>query len=236
MHPAPTRLAVAYIRVSTVNQAQEGVSLEAQEARIRAWAAGGGWELLAVHQDAGLSGSSADHRPGVQAAVEEACRRKAALVVYSLSRLARSTRDAIDISQRLDHAGADLVSLSEAIDTTSATGRLMFRLMSVLAEFEREQLVERTTMAMAHMRHEHRQISYHPPYGWDHSEKGRMVRNDREQAVLDEMIAMHTAGTSWSEIAQRLTEMGITTKRNGTWRGDAVKAIVKREMSVRAHS
>jgi DNA invertase Pin-like site-specific DNA recombinase len=65
-----------------------------------------------------------------------ACERKAALIVYSLSRLARSTKDAIAISERLAKNGADLVSLSERIDTTTAAGKIVFRMLAVLAEFE----------------------------------------------------------------------------------------------------
>src|SRR5271169_1320089 len=105
--------AIGYVRVSTAVQVSEGVSLDAQRARIAAWAAANGAELPEVFTDAGLSGGRADNRPGLQAALDAACTAKAALVVYSLSRLARSTQDALNISQRLGKAGADLVSLSE---------------------------------------------------------------------------------------------------------------------------
>jgi hypothetical protein len=94
--------AIGYVRVSTAEQAAEGVSLDAQRARIAAWAHANAAELTAVYTDAGLSGGRADNRPGLQAALDAACTAKAALVVYSLSRLARSTRDAITISERLD--------------------------------------------------------------------------------------------------------------------------------------
>ena len=94
--------AIAYTRVSTDKQADAGVSLEAQEARIRAWCEANGYELAAMHVEAGLSGAKAHNRPALQAALVEACKQKAALVVYSLSRLARSTKDAIAISERLD--------------------------------------------------------------------------------------------------------------------------------------
>jgi site-specific DNA recombinase len=74
----------------------------------------------------------------LQAALSEACKHKAALIVYSLSCLPRSTRDAIIISKRLSKSGADLVSLSERIDTTTVAGKIVFRRLGVLAEFERE--------------------------------------------------------------------------------------------------
>jgi len=71
-------------------------------------------------------------------------------VVYSLSRLSRSTKDTLQIAEKLDKAGADLVSLSEQIDTTSASGKMVFRLMAVLNEFERDQISERTSAALQH--------------------------------------------------------------------------------------
>src|SRR5438067_13834535 len=123
--------AIGYCRVSTELQAQEGISLEAQQARIRAWCEGNGYALSHVHVDAGLSGSRADNRPALRAALNEACRTKATLVVYSLSRLARSTKDAIAISDCLAKSGADLVSLSERVDTTSAAGKMIFRMLAV---------------------------------------------------------------------------------------------------------
>ena len=89
-----SKLAIGYIRCSTMRQADEGVSLEAQGDRIKLWCDSTGHELKApVFVDAGLSGGRADNRPNLQLALDEACRMKAALVVYSLSRLARSTID-----------------------------------------------------------------------------------------------------------------------------------------------
>lgn len=156
--------AVGYIRVSTEEQARQGISLEAQEARIRAWAVANEAELISLHADEGISGFRVANRPGLQAAVDEACREKAALVVYSLSRLARNTREALELSDRLAHCGADLVSLSERIDTTSAAGKMIFRLLAVLSEFERDLVSERTRAAMAYARSQGRCVG-NVPYG-----------------------------------------------------------------------
>lgn len=142
--------AVLYIRVSTESQAVEGVSLEAQQARLEAWAVANDFSVINAYVDAGLSGGRSDNRPGLQGAIADACTHRAVLVVYSLSRLARSTKDTIAIGERLSKSGADLVSLSGKIDTTSAAGKMIFRMLAVLAEFERDQISERTTMALAH--------------------------------------------------------------------------------------
>ncbi len=220
---------IAYIRVSTEGQATEGVSMAAQEAKIRAWAALNDAELVAVHCDAGLSGGRADNRPGLQAALNDACRHKAVLIVYSLSRLVRSTKDAIAISERLDRAGADLVSLSEKIDTTSAAGRMVFRMLSVLAEFERDQISERTTSAMQHMKTQGKRVGT-VPYGYDLDADGEtLVKNEAEQDVLRLMADLKAKGYSLQRIADELAARGVRTKTGATrWQTRTIWVILRK--------
>ena len=116
------RPAIGYVRVSTIGQAVEGVSIDAQRDAITRHAAAAGLQLIDMHQDE-LSGKRADTRPGLQTALAQASEHGAVLIVYSLSRLARSTRDTLAIAEQLESAGADLVSLSEKIDTAGACGR-----------------------------------------------------------------------------------------------------------------
>jgi len=139
---------IGYIRVSTQEQATEGVSLEAQRRRIEQWAELNEGEVEHIYEDAGISGKTISARPGLIQALEAATRGKA-LVVYSFSRLARSTRDMLAIGDRLTVQKADLVSISERFDTTTAAGKLMFRMLAVLAEFERDIISERTKGALA---------------------------------------------------------------------------------------
>ena len=166
--------AIGYVRVSTEGQATEGVSLDAQRAKIEAWCLANDAQLAGVFVDAGLSGKRADNRPELQNALSVATRTKGVLVVYSLSRLARSTKDTITISERLDKAGADLVSLSEKLDTTSAAGKMVFRMMAVLAEFERDQISERTSTAMAHKKSKGERVGT-VPFGFVLLEDGRTL-------------------------------------------------------------
>jgi site-specific DNA recombinase len=207
---------VGYIRVSTEGQAEDGVPLDAQREKIEAWAKLHDETEIVIYKDVGISGASMDQRPGLQDALLEACKRRAALVVYSLSRLARSTRDTLSISDRLAKSGAELVSLSERIDTTSASGKMVFRLLAVLAELERDQISERTRAAMAHMRRSGRRISRFAPYGWDFDADGEvLVQNHGEQRVVGRMVELRAGGLSFQVIADRLTEDGVPTKHGG---------------------
>lgn len=221
--------AIGYVRVSTEGQASEGVSLDAQRARIEAWAAANGMQLAAVHVDAGISGAKAANRPELQAALAEACRMKAALVVYSLSRMARSTTDAIGIAARLERAGADLVSLSEQIDTTSAAGKMVFRMLAVLAEFERDLISERTTSAMAHLRRSGARISGKVPYGYN-LVGGRLVENGEEQAGLAVIRELRGAGLSLRKVAAELAARGVRTKSGRLdWNPEVISSVVRRD-------
>src|SRR5437762_942346 len=99
--------AVVYGRFSPRPNPEECDSVEKQLERCRAYCTGHGYEVVAEFHDKDLSGGRADNRPGLQDAIATACRQKAVLCVYSLSRLARCTRDAIDLAERLNAAGAD---------------------------------------------------------------------------------------------------------------------------------
>lgn len=221
--------AIGYVRVSTDKQADEGISLEAQQSRIEAWCTANGYELIAVHVDAGLSGKRADNRPELNAAIDAACDQQAALVVYSLSRLSRSTKDTITIGDRLDKSGADLVSLSERIDTTSAAGRMVFRMLAVLNEFERDLVSERTTAAMQHKRSKGERVGK-VPFGFDLSDDGvSLVENAREQEVLVIIGELRDAGLSLRKIADELTRRGVQTKGGRTkWTHTTIARIVSR--------
>ena len=221
--------AVGYTRVSTDGQATDGVSLEAQQVRIRAWCEANGYVLVNVHVDAGLSGCRADNRPGLQDALTSAARHKAALVVYSLSRLARSTKDAIAISERLARSGADLVSLSERIDTTTAAGKMVFRMLAVLAEFERDQVAERTKGALSHMRNQGKRISGKIPFGYDLAPDGKNLQlNPEEQNGLRLIQELQAKGLGRRRIAAQLMTRGVPTKTGSLWSPQTVASILRR--------
>lgn len=217
--------AVIYTRVSTTSQALDGVSLEAQLAKARTWATASGHEVVAEFSDAGISGKRATNRPGLQSALDAVCRLEGVLVVYSLSRMARSTKDAITISERLQKAGADLVSLSEKIDTTSAAGKMVFRMLAVLAEFERDLVSERTKAALAYKSAKGERVG-EIPFGYRLAPNGiDLISDAREQATLADLRAMRLTGWSWQRIADDLNARGITTKKGRAWSWQTARKI-----------
>jgi len=97
--------AIGYTRVSSEEQARKGLSLSAQKARIQKWAELHDIELISIFTDAGISGSRLNGRDGLKRALDRVCTDKCTLVVYSLSRLSRSTRDTLAIAEKISKAG-----------------------------------------------------------------------------------------------------------------------------------
>lgn len=220
------KTAIGYIRVSTAGQVDEGVSLDAQRAKIEAWCLLNDYELTSVHIDAGLSGKSALNRPGLQDALND-CRKGSALVVYSLSRLARSTRDTLDISDRLSKAGADLVSLSEKIDTTSAAGKMVFRMLAVLAEFERDQISERTSAALQYKKTQGEKTGGGIPYGYTLAANGVDLHPDPvEQEVVRQAKQLQTSGLSLRKIAAELQRRGFNARNGQIFQATQIQRMV----------
>ncbi len=226
---ANTKQAIGYIRVSTDKQVTEGVSLEAQEAKIRAWADLNDYELIAIYSDEGISGSSMNKRDGLKAALK-VIKKDMALVAYSLSRLSRSVEDTLAISRQLDKVGADMVSLSEKIDTTGAAGRMIFNMLAVLAQFERDQIAERTQSALRHKKATGK--VYSPtPYGFE-AINGELIRVAAEADVVAEIVAARKSGQTLQQIADDLNGQGIPTKMGKAWQPATIHLLLKRSTLV----
>ena len=225
-------MAIGYIRVSTEGQAALGASLEAQEGKILAWGTSNGYEVKKTHVDAGLSGGRADNRPALQMALQEV-KKGEALVVYSLSRLARSTIDAITISRELERKGADLVSLTERLDTTTASGKLLFKICAVFAEFEKDVISERTKMAMGMRRQQGRCVGT-VPFGYDFVPHDKsLVENVREQRALKTIAELYKQGLSLREIGAELQKRRIMPKTSTHWHPQVIKSILKRQKALK---
>ena len=225
--------AIGYVRVSTEQQANEGVSLEAQKAKIAAWCASHDYELVQVYVDAGISGKKMENRPELLKA-RAAVKKGMALVAYSLSRLARSTKDLIHISEEVAKKNGDLVSLSEQIDTTTAAGKMMFQMLAVLSEFERNLTAERTKGALQHKKATNQKYTNQTPYGFQAIE-GRLVEVKKEAKVVAEIQAARSGGNTLQSIADNLNGRGIPTKTGKQWQPATIHLLLKRTALVPAH-
>jgi len=218
--------AIGYCRVSTEEQATEGVSLGAQRKQIETWCKANGYDLIEVYIDAGLSGRQMRKREGLQKALK-AIGKDTALVAYSISRLARSLPDMLSICEQIDRKGGDLVSLTEQIDTTNAAGRMMFNMLAAFAQYESEIIGERTKSAMQYKRSKGEKYCHITPFGYVEI-NGSLIEVDKEIKIVKKIIRQHQQGNSLRDIASNLNKTGTSTKLGGKWHASTVSQLIKR--------
>jgi DNA invertase Pin-like site-specific DNA recombinase len=224
--------AVGYLRVSTSEQAREGISLAAQEDRIRSYCAAREVPVIGVCADEGLSGRRAANRPGLERALAEVCRKKGLLVAYSLSRLARSTKDAICIAERLEKCGAQLVLLAESVDTTTAAGRMFYTVLAALAAFESDQISERTSMALCYKRANGEKWTSTAPFGYLFVD-GKVEEAQEEQAVIRRIRQLRDQGHSYRQVSEILKSDGVTNRAGQPLPHQRIREIAISQRSVR---
>lgn len=230
---------VGYARVSTEEQARQGVSLDAQKHRLEAYAVAHGAELISVEMDEGVGGKvSAERRPGLAKALSAVRRGQAdGLLVLKLDRLSRSTRDVLDLVDETRRDGWRLVAVSEHLDTATAAGRLVVTVLAALAEMEREQIGERTRFALEAIARDGRARSHRTPFGWrtatgsDRPRRGDrtpLVPDPREQAILRRILELEGQGLGARRLARLLNDEGLWNRRTAReWSVGAVAGVLR---------
>ena len=223
-----TMRAIGYGRVSTDKQADHGVSLEAQEAKIRAMAVVQGAEIIELIVDGGESAKNLD-RPGMEkllALVEE--RKVDTVIIAKLDRLTRSVKDLAELLERFQKRGVSLVSVAESLDTGSAAGRLVINIMTAVSQWEREAIGERTRDAMSHKKSNGQRVG-NIAYGFRLGTNGKHLEPDpQEQAVLTAIRDLRAKRCTLRGIAAELNARGLRTRRASAWRLEHVARIVGR--------
>jgi site-specific DNA recombinase len=221
------RTAVGYVRCSTVLQSKEGLTTEMQIAKIRQYCALNDLTLVGIYGDPGISGKSIRARPGIKAVLSIVKRKKIdAVVTYSLSRLARNTVEALEISKLMDKANVGLHSITERLDTQSAMGRFFFSLTASLAEMERALIAERTTAALDLKRSKGEKTGGSCPYGY-RSVDGKLIPDAGEQRLIKRIKNLRAKGFSYQRIADSLAEKGIFTRKGTKFQATQVSRILK---------
>jgi DNA invertase Pin-like site-specific DNA recombinase len=217
------------VRVSTDDQAKEGVSLENQKSKIMAYCQLKDLELREVIEDAGISAKNL-RRDGVQKVLRLARRKEIdAVVVYKLDRIFRSTIDALETTKAFDKWGISFHSIEETLDTRSAMGRFFFTLTAALAEMERRLIGERTKAALAHKRSRSEKTGGDIPFGYDLTPQGLLTKNEDEQRVIRIIKKLHGQGFSLRRICSELEGEGYKTKRgNAVWHPETIAHIIRR--------
>lgn len=217
--PGTSTDAVLYLRVSTQEQAREGISLAAQEARLRAYCALRGLRVVEVVTDAGVSGGKPMHcRAGGQRILALVQRSTVAHVVtYKLDRLFRDCADCLTVTAAWDKKAIalHLVDLGgQTLDTSSAMGRFFLTVMAGAAELERNLIRERTSEAMGYVKSQGHKTGGDVPYGYAVAADGRtLVVHEQEQAMLEAIRTARQRGYSQRQVVAELAQQGFTTRK-----------------------
>lgn len=218
-HTEPNTLrAVGYVRVSTDKQAGEGVSLDAQAAKVRAMATVQGASLVELVTDAGASGKSL-HREGLSRVLALVASGSVDVVIVAkLDRLTRSVRDLADLLDTFAKYRVSLVSVAESLDTGTAAGRLVLNVMASVSQWEREAIGERTRDALRHKKANGQRVGT-VPFGYQLGADGfSLVANLDEQRAVRVLRELRDAGYTLQAIADELNAQGFTTRRGTPWR------------------
>lgn len=224
---------VAYLRVSTDRQADRGVSLEAQRAKVEAYASLYDLGLVAVEVDAGASAKTLC-RPALTRALEMLKSGDAdALLVVKLDRLTRSVKDLGTLIDRYFAPGkAALMSVGEQVDTRTASGRMVLNVLTSVAQWERETISERTAATTAYLRSQHVYTGGPVPYGWQLAEDGAYVEPcDAEQAILRAALELKFSGLSLRKVGARLEARGMLPRSGRRWHAKTVRDLLSAEVA-----
>lgn len=213
--PRPRPLALGYIRVSTLDQAEHGASLAAQRAALTEEAARRGWDLEIV-ADEGMSGKNLN-RPGMLAALDRLDAGLADMLLATrLDRISRSVADFAGLLDRSTRRGWDLVLLDPALDTTTPAGRFTANVLASAAQYERELIASRTREGMAQRKAEGATFG-----------RPRLMPDD----VVARILTERAAGLSLAKIADGLNADGVPTAHGGSaWHASTVKRVCDREL------
>jgi len=239
-HADLAKAAIGYVRVSTQEQATEGVSLDAQRDKLRAYCKTNGIRLVDTIADEGISGSTLE-RPGLQAALRMIRRGRAnTLIVAKLDRLSRSLRDVCAlVGDYFTDEQYHLLSCCGMVNTHSAAGRMLLMNLANYNEFERAMISERTRETLQHMKAQGVRLGP-APYGYELSnqldDKGRrvLVPLVSEQEIIARLATGQASGVGFNDIARQLNADGIRARRGGEWTGRFASAVLQREGKYKA--
>lgn len=227
---------IGYIRVSTDKQADCGLSLEAQTAKLQAQAVVEGISIDEIITDAGESAKSLN-RPGMArllALVDSGAVQT--VIICKLDRLTRSVADLAELLKRFDRRGVSLVSVNDKLDTATAAGRLVLNIMVSVSQWEREATGERTREVLRHKKTQG-MLAGNTPFGYRllndaRDEHGKLIdstliKDELEQEIISRIQELRTAGFTLEQIARELNALGFTTRSGGEFKKQYIHNICK---------
>ena len=225
-----------YCRVSTIEQAEEGYSIDEQNVKIREYCEREGHEIYNLYEDRGISGKNITNRPGIKQLLEDATNNKFDLViVWKLNRISRKLLDILNIVDLLNKHNIAFRSLTESFETETPSGKLQLNIMGAIGEFERETIAENVKLGLVARARDGRWCGG-VVLGYDLVElpnegkkrKNTILKiNEVEANTVRRIFDLYSQGYGYKAVVNRINNEGRKTKRNSSFAVSTVKDILQ---------
>lgn len=231
----PQKKAAVYARVSTMEQAEEGYSIDEQTRVLREWCEREGYIVYKEYVDRGKSGKNIKGRPALQQLLSDAQQKTFDVVlVWKMNRFSRKSLDLLSIVDKLKGKNIGFRSYTEKYETESPSGVLQFQMMAAIAEFERANTAENVKMGMLARAKEGswnggQVLGYDvvsTPSDNSKRKLSKLVVNEVEAQTVRKVFQLYTEGHGYKYITGYLNQGGYRTKRNNEFSITAIKTIV----------
>lgn len=215
-----------YVRVSTLEQAEEGYSIDEQIDKLKKFCEIKNWTVAKIYKDGGFSGAKTD-RPALNQMIRDAKRKKFdTVLVYKLDRLSRSQKDTLYLIEDVfDTNNIAFVSLQENFDTSTAFGKAMIGILAVFAQLEREQIRERMMMGKMGRAKSGKPMSWAiVPFGYSYK-NGIYLVNHIQATIVKQIFEEYLDGLSITKLIDKLNDEGHVGK-DKKWSHKTIRDIL----------
>ena len=229
------RLAL-YTRVSTIEQSEEGYSIDEQERLLRSWAEKNNYEVYKCYSDRGISGKDIKNRPALKELLKDAEEKKFDMVIsWKINRISRKLADVLKIVDILEKNDITFKSYSEPFETDTPAGKMQFQMMALIGEFERGTIAQNVKMGMC-AKAKSGEWCGGRVLGYDlvpidsqegaKRKKNRLTINEKEAEAVRFIFNEYVNGKGYKAITNQLNKLSYKTKKGNDFSVGSIREIL----------